>query len=324
MASMKQVIVVSLPGITDLQYRRELNYIAEFFKELDDKTVGRDHLLITHDQSGLQYLDKHNFRHAKFIQVENYLDLWMRDFPPTMPKLQVKFIYKPHYVKPSNAKRVEEDFAKFGHQMKLPTFQRCEIILEGGNIVENGKDIAIVSDRVFKDNRHISEDKIVEKLENSIQRKVIFIPDPEDTTSHSDGIVSFVEEDVLVVACYSDRDGIEYYEEIKSLIRREAPEVKVVPLPCYELKKKSWGFSSAEGCYANALVTNNAVYVPFFSKQACNDRALEVYNSHTKKEVIPILSAGNLAVLGGSTRCLSWQISEDNPIAQSLLSGATE
>lgn len=318
MDSTKQVLVVSLPGATDSQYRKELNYITEFLEELDDKTTGRDHLFIVHDKSGQQYLDNHIFKNAKLILVENYLDLWMRDFPPTMPELQVKFKYKPHYIKPAQAKRVEDDFAKFAHQVKLPNFRRCEIILEGGNIVENGKDTAIVADRVFKDNKHMSEDEVAEKLEEAIQRKVIFIPDPEDTTSHSDGVVCFVDESVLLVACYSDREGKEYYEEIRSQVHREAPGVKVFPLPCYEVKKKSWGFSSAEGCYANALVTNNAVYIPFFSKQKNNEAALEVYRSLTEKEVIPILSAANLAVLGGSIRCLTWQISVDNPIAQSL------
>ena len=318
MASFKQVIVASLPGTADSQYCRELKYIAEYLKELDEKTAGRDHLFIVHDESGRAYLDKHKLVNAKLIQVENYLGMWMRDFPPTMPELQVKFKYKPHYLKAAEAKQTEEDFAKFAEQVKLPTLQLCDIVLDGGNIVENGKDIAIVSDRVFKDNKRMSEDEVAGKLEAAIKRKVIFIPDPEDTTSHSDGVVSFVEESILLVAYYSDRDGKAYYDEIESEIKREAPGVRVAPLPCYEVKKKSYGFDSAEGCYANALVTNNAVYVPFFSKQSNNERAFEVYKSHTQKEVVPILSAGNLAILGGSVRCLSWQVSSDHPVSQSL------
>jgi agmatine/peptidylarginine deiminase len=242
----------------------------------------------------------------------------MRDFPSTMPKLQVKFKYRPEYLKSSKAKKDEAAFEKFASQVGLPPLQHCNLVLEGGNIVENGENCAISSERVFKDNKGKSEDNVVKTLEAAIKRKVVFIPDPEDTTGHSDGVVSFVEKDVLFVGSYPDPDGQEYFKEIDKEVKKEFPSMNIVPLPCYEVKKKSYGFVSAEGSYANSLVTNNAVYLPYFTNQTSNKRAFDVFTSYTDKHVVPVHSAGKLALLGGSLRCMTWQIDQDHLVAQAL------
>lgn len=317
MESKKQVVVVSLPGESDQQYYGFHKHLADIYIEMDHLTEGRDHLFILHDKSGRWYLNRHEFRNAHLIEVDPSLDMWMRDFPPTVPELQVKFKYKPGYIKSSQAKKDQAAFDVFAEQVELPSFDNCNIVLEGGNIVDNGKDIALVSERVFKDNKGMSKATLTEKLESAIKRKVIYIPDPEDTTGHSDGVVSFVEEDVLLVAYYEDDK--EYFEMIEHEVRKAfGDQIKVVPLPCYEVKKKSHGFGSSEGSYANTLVTNNAVYVPMFSNQASNRKALETFQRSAKKDVVPVPGLDKVAKLGGSIRCMSWQIDQDHPIAKKL------
>ena len=74
----------------------------------------------------------------------------------------------------------------------------------------------------------------------------------------------------------------------------------------------------AEGSYANSLVTNNAVYLPFFANQTSNERAFAVFKNNTKKEVIPVYNAGKVPVLGGSLRCMTWQIDQEHPVAKAL------
>lgn len=316
MEGKKQVIVVSLPGESDQQYYGFHKHLANVFIEMDKCTEGRDHLFILHDKSGRWYLNRHEFKNAHLIEVDQYLDMWMRDFPPTMPKLQVQFRYKPGYIKSSQAKKDKASFEMFAEQVGLPTGNQCNVILEGGCIVENGKDVAIITDRMFKENKGVSKDILIEKIEAAIDRKVLVIPDPEDTTGHSDGVVSFVNEDTLLVAYY--QDDKEYYDVIEHEVKKAFPHINVVPLPCYEVKKKSHGFSSAEGSYANSLVTYNAVYLPFFSNQSSNEKALKVFQDNTNKEVIPVYGMQKVAPLGGSLRCMSWQIDEDHPIAKSL------
>ena len=138
------MIVVSLPGEGDVKYLNHLGRIAHFVIEMDDKTKGRDHLFIFHDKSGQSYLNHHTFTNAYLIEVDEALDLWMRDFPPFMPKQQIKFKYRPQYLLITQAKFDEGNFERFAKTIRLPKLQCSELVLEGGNIVNNGFDAAII------------------------------------------------------------------------------------------------------------------------------------------------------------------------------------
>ena len=312
------MIVVSLPGENDVQYLDHIEKLANFAIEMDVKTKGRDHLFIVHDKSGWEYLKHHTFVNAHLIEVDQSLDMWMRDFPPTMPKQQIKFKYRPQYISGAQAKFDERRFNKFARTVGLPHLEHSGLVLEGGNIVENGVDVAITTERIYDDNPSMSKKEIVKKLEDTIDRKVVVLEDPQDTTGHADGIVAFVEENVLMISLFDDADGKGYYKSMKNAVLNAFPHIQVVPLPCYIKKVQSHGFGSAEGSYANSLVTNNAVYLPYFSNQAANDRAFRVFQRNTNKDVVPVPSAGKVPGLGGSVRCMTWQIDQGSPVANAL------
>ena len=314
----KQVIVVSLPGESDTQYLDHLQRITDFVIEMDGKTKDRDHLFIIHDKSGRAYLNHHNFVNAHLIEVDVSLDLWMRDFPPCMPKQQIKFKYRPQYISGEQAIWDESNFYRFARMVGLPQLQQSDLVLEGGNIVDNGVDAAITTERTYADNPDYSRQEFVKTLEDTINRKVVVIEDPKDTTGHADGIVTFVEDDVLLILLFDDPDGPGYYESMKNAVLNAFPDIKVVPLPCYIEKSVSHGFGTAEGSYANSLVTNNAVYLPFFANQTANQRAFDVFQSNTNKDVVPVHNAGRVPGLGGSLRCMTWQIDQDHPVANAL------
>ncbi|KAL9981588.1 hypothetical protein ACROYT_G010313 [Oculina patagonica] len=319
MESKKQVIVVSLPGESNVQYLDHIQNLADFAIEMDAKTEGRDHLFIIHDRSGRKYLQHHTFTNAHLIEVdEPGLDMWMRDFPPAMPNQQIKFTYRPQYISASQAKLDEGSFWDFARLVGLPHLQHSDLVLEGGNIVENGVDAAITTERIYVDNPGMAKQAIINELEATINRKVVVVEDPQDTTGHADGILSFVEEDVLLISLFDDADGPGYYESMKNSVLKVFPGLTITPLPCYIKKSVSDGFGSAEGSYANSLVTNNAVYVPFFSNQTANERAFAVFQSSTNKDVVAVEAAGKVPGLGGSVRCMSWQIDQDHPVANAL------
>ena len=71
------------------------------------------------------------------------------------------------------------------------------------------------------------------------------------------------------------------------------------------------------GSYVNMLVTNNAVYVPQFNQSNYDSQAIEVIKSHTSKNVLPV-DMSKLSHMGGSVRCMSWQIESSHPVAQAL------
>ena len=76
------------------------------------------------------------------------------------------------------------------------------------------------------------------------------------------------------------------------------------------------------GSYANMLVTDNAVYVPQYNQPTCDTQAIEVIKSHTSKKVVPV-DMSKLSHMGGSVRCMSWQIQSSHPIAQTLHKNST-
>lgn len=309
---------MSLPGTSNYQYLNSLKNIADFIIEMDGKTKGRDHLFVIHDKSGLPYLKNHNFTNGQLIEVSESMDIWMRDFPPVMPKIQVKFKYRPQYLTEAVAIEDNKRFEEFAKFVGLPALNQSSLVLEGGNVVENGENIAVTTERIFKDNKDMSRVDVIKKLEEAIKRKVVVIPDPEDTTGHADGVVSFVEKDVLLVSLFDDADGPNFYNAMKDAVVNAFPNITVVPLPCYSNKTKSQGFMSAEGSYANSLVTYNAIYLPFFSNQTTNQKAFDVFFNNTDKEVVPVYKAGKISVLGGSLRCMTWQIDQQHPVAKSL------
>ncbi|KAL9981590.1 hypothetical protein ACROYT_G010315 [Oculina patagonica] len=319
MESKKQVIVVSLPGESNVQYLDHIQNLADFAIEMDAKTEGRDHLFIIHDRSGRKYLQHHTFTNAHLIEVdEPGLDMWMRDFPPAMPNQQIKFKYRPQYISRKQAKLDENNFRKFASLVGLPHLQQSDLVLEGGNIVENGVGAAITTERIYDDNPWMTKKQIIKKLEATINRKVAVVEDPDDTTGHADGVLSFVEEDVLLIGLYDGPDDQRYYDSMKRSVLKVFPCLTVIPLPCYTNNNVSDGFGSAEGSYANSLVTNNAVYVPFFSNKTANERAFAVFQSSTDKDVVAVGAAGKVHGLGGSVRCMSWQIDQDHPVANAL------
>ena len=74
--------------------------------------------------------------------------------------------------------------------------------------------------------------------------------------------------------------------------------------------KKYGKFASACGIYVNSVVTNKYIYVPVFNKPK-DKKVIETIQNNTSKTVITI-NAENVCFLGGSVRCLSWQLTGVN------------
>ena len=143
------------------------------------------------------------------------MDLWLGDFSPVLPKHEVKFTYKPKYIKSEDAKFVRSEFMKVLQKMDTQ-LNRNEIILDGGNVVHNNCNKAIISERVLLGNEGKTPTVLQNELENLLATKVGFIPDPEDTTGHADGIVAFVEDNVLLIGEHGDE---EYYKSVECAVK---------------------------------------------------------------------------------------------------------
>ena len=326
--SSKQLILAVLPD--DKYYNNSFSDIERFIEEMAQETRDLDHFIVLYSKELDDELSrrKHDsgvpFGDKTLRIVSNFsLDLWVRDFGLVGPAEQVKFAYLPEYLKPQNAKFSDGQFNDFLQNLGIKV-THSDIVLDGGNVVDNNWDKAIVSERIFDENKGRTEKELKIALTNLLNMSIAFIADPDDTTGHSDGIVSFIEDDVVLIGDYNDPN---YYNDVERSIKTTFPGVRTVRLKCNDAaatgtSDKNWrGFTSAVGSYVNMLVTNNAVYVPQFGKPECDKNTLDLVRANTNKTVVPI-DTSKLSHMGGSVRCMTSQVESCNAVAENLLKAA--
>ncbi len=96
---------------------------------------------------------------------------------------------------------------------------RSDTVLDGRNVVDNIWDKAIISERIFSENKEKTKSELKNALENLMNMSVAFIED--NTTGHSDGIVSFIEDHVVL-----DYNDPKYYNNGEISNKTAFPDVQ--------------------------------------------------------------------------------------------------
>ena len=150
----KQLIVVSLPD--NDYYKNSRDDIAYFVKDLAAKAADKDNVLVLFPKKFLfsstgEKYGGFDFGDAYVLPVTEPIDLWMRDFGLVLPNDPVKFHYEPDYLKKVDSIWVDNSFRKL--LSKYGGWGReSPLKVDGGNVVDNGIDKAIVTHRFIKKN----------------------------------------------------------------------------------------------------------------------------------------------------------------------------
>lgn len=245
------------------------------------------------------------------IIIADMGDIWMRDFTTVNPGNPVHFRYTAAAQGGSQDESdyVSETFQAFASEKEL-MYKKSDLILDGGNVVDNYAGGYIITER-FLDDNDLTKDEAKEELGKVLgSDQIAIIPsDDVDGLAHADGMVMFVEEDVIIINDYA------YDPELKEKIMAELedvfPESKIVEVPLeWDEAAYDERFSSACGINVNAVVTDQTIYMPHFGKDT-DDEVIEIIARHTQKKIIPV-PAENVCQMGGSVRCLSWQVAGEN------------
>ncbi len=214
----------------------------------------------------------------------------------------VKFRYEPDYLR--------------GHESLITPAAICDSVphlqrlrmsavnLDGGNVVAAG-DKVILTEKVFRENRHWSRQGLITELERLFHAECVLIPpEPGDEIGHADGVVRFLDEQTVIVNDYREVDR-GYGKRLAAVLRRHDFHMEGLPYFCTgELVN---GIGSAVGNYLNFLRVAGLVVVPAYGAPedeiAC--RRLEGLLPGTR--IVPIRCAG-LAREGGVLNCISWTI----------------
>ncbi len=309
----RMLLVLSAPSVNESYYAEVFEKIIAFDIAYAQAVMGHDNIIILADRDTLPYFEDH--LPADILLESNVADIWMRDFTTVLPAQMVQFRYNPSYLDRPTSRYIQTSFQKFATQHGLE-FQTSDLILDGGNVVDNNGDKAILTERILEDNPSWSQSEIIAELKSLLGvQHVAIIPQEEDEPmGHADGIAMFVSHETVVINTY----GEPFRSNVIAALKEGLPDTEIAEIEAaYSLQ--IWkDFVSACGINLNAAVTHNYIYMPVFGND--NDaRSIEAVASLTGKEIIPI-NAEAVCFMGGSVRCLSWQVTGEN--ARKLIEAA--
>ncbi|MEO5754829.1 MAG: agmatine deiminase family protein [Chthoniobacterales bacterium] len=181
------------------------------------------------------------------------------------------------------------------------TPRECPLLLEGGNLVHNSR-IAIVTEKIFADNKHLSGGEIERLIQSIGFERVVFIPvEPDDSVGHADGIVKFLRPDLLLVNDYVGSEFRDYRRRLYRTLERAKVAAELVPFPWFCTNEKHDGIWSAVGCYINFVLTSRGIIYPTFSHRT-DDRVASLLEELTRLPKRAVESTA-LARLGGVLNC---------------------
>ncbi len=296
------VLTVAPPVGADV-YREFLDDIVTLLGRLVKCSHLEDRFLVVADPATREVLQDR-------VPEENLLtgripDIWIRDFAPVRTATaSLKFRYLPAYLTKRAAQAIERGFMDWHRSVGLEA-EPVGLVLDGGNFVYNGLDSAVVTERVLKDNPTWSRSEICREIgARAGLENIAIIPEgPREKTGHADGMVVWLAADVLGVARFAEP----VRSKVMQALEESLPRAELVEMPFLPTGDQWEGWESAAGVYVNALCTKNALYAPCFGLEA-DGAAIRVYQDYSSKDVIPVRT-GQEVRLGGSIRCLTWEIS---------------
>jgi agmatine/peptidylarginine deiminase len=297
----RHLIVMSAPSVNNSYYKNFFQQLIEFDIAMANAIAGNDQIIILVDKE-----TKKVFKgkvSEEILLDSGVADIWVRDIGTVFPENPIKFVYHPDYLEKAVSNEIDTSFNQFANQAGCK-FRQSEIVLDGGNFVDNGLNRAVLTERIFSDNPTFKKEELIQAVKREIGlNEIAVVPEEKgDTTGHSDGMVMWVSESKLLVNQYDEP----FRSKVLSTLKRSLPGVEIIEIPCYPSSVIYDGFPSAAGIYVNSIVTDKYIYMPAFGKPE-DAQMLKLIQSHTNKKVIPVY-AEKVADLGGSVRCLSFQL----------------
>ena len=252
----------------------------------------------------IRIFDKH---HVKYGFLEGTKDIWCRDYMPIQTKSGkfIQFKYEPSYLKNDNG--WDESRSDVEEVCKLNDIdaEPSDINLDGGNVLLCD-DRAIISDRVFSENKDWNREKLVSELSRLLECEIIIIPaENDDMTGHADGMVRFVNRNTILGNKLADeykywRDGMQKVIEQYSL--------KYIDVPFF-LPKDPKHPLSAIGVYVNYLEVNNLIILPVFGRDE-DEQVISIIKSVFPDRIIEAIDYNDVAKEGGLLNCTTWVITK--------------
>ncbi|WP_209348019.1 agmatine deiminase family protein [Pontixanthobacter sp. CEM42] len=309
MNSEKELIVLAGPPSVDDYYSDIKDELRDFHIAYAKQVAERDDVLVlVAEQDRAAYADALGEEH---VVIAPQLDIWMRDFTLSSATSPMMFRYTAAGQGggrngQKTADEVQEDFAELIEEAGVK-FAESDWLNDGGNFVDDYAGRVVVSRKFLADN-NATEKQAREYLTSlpNVDHVAFIDADEQGGLEHADGVVAFVEPNVLVINSYTEDPA--YAEKLKADLRAGLPDVTIheITTPYDGSTIYDERFGSACGLYTNMLVTPERIYFPQFGIPE-DAEALASMREWTSKEIIPVQSGG-ICQMGGGVRCMSWQV----------------
>lgn len=301
----RMTIVLSVPSVNNEYYGDVYENIIDFHLAYANTIKGNDNLVVVADKQTMPLLKIKLPDDVLF--EENIEDIWMRDFTTIIPSNPVQFQYRPSYFNNlNNAIFIQNEFNEFSKRYDIQ-YRTTTLKFDGGNIVDNNKNYAITTERFLEDNG-LTLEQGQQQLKTTLgMNYVAIIPYDDDVMGHADGMVMWTTENTVLLNIYDES----FRTKVLNALTTQLPAgVEIVEVPA-EFDDSVWDvFASACGVNLNSTVTHNHIYTPIFENET-DQQAVALIKATTDKTVHTI-PATNVCFMGGSVRCLSWQIQGEN------------
>ena len=252
----------------------------------------------------IQILEKH---HIKYGFLEGTKDIWCRDYMPVQTKSGklIQFKYEPSYLRKDNEWDESRSDVKEICRLNNIDAEPSDINLDGGNVLICD-DRAIISDRVFSENKDWNREKLVEELGRLLECEIIIIPaENDDMTGHADGMVRFVNRNTILGNQLADeykywREGMQKVLEQYGLTYIDVP---------FFMPKDPKHPLSAVGVYVNYLEVNNLIVLPVFGRDE-DEQVISIIKGIFPDRIIETIDYNEVAKEGGLLNCTTWVMSK--------------
>ncbi len=313
LAEDRMLLVLSAPSVNDSYYSSAFQQIVDFQILYAKAVIGHDNIVVITDAATRPYYK--NKLPDDVLITANVFDIWLRDFSTVNPINPVSFQYTWASMTQQESIEVQNSFNLFADYYNIQR-SSSSLLLDGGNLVDNYNGKVITTTRFMTDNG-LTKDAAIQQLKTLLNATDVAIIEPDEPVlAHADGMVMWADENTLLVNDYSDDP--QFRTTVLNELQSSFPGTSIVEVPVVFANNGWPGFESACGVNVNSLVTFNNIYVPVFDMPH-SITATDIISQNTTKNVIAI-NADNICPMGGSVRCLAWQLSGDN--ARKLIEAA--
>lgn len=270
---------------------------------------------IADEQTANAYRSIRDYLRNEGVQIrllKGTRDVWARDFMPIQVSEDkfVKFNYNPPYLDNDRYRHTitsNDEVLKICQEEGIAV-TLSDINLDGGNLVKCNNAV-ILTDRVMALNPQYSASRLVKELERLLEAEIFIIPsDPEEKIyGHSDGVLSYLDGNRLLVTRYPDAG---YISKVKMALGHHFEFVDLWMTSDYAKCRENYLWA-----YINYIRTKDFILLPGLSEHCdCKeDQTIfrefqQIFPEYAKKNTIIQVYTLPLLKKEGGLHCASWNI----------------